>query len=182
MSTATAPGSTRSLARPGRTNLSTAELYELALRDGEGLLAANGPLVVRTGRAHRPLAEGQVHRRRAVVRGEGLVGRREPPDLRGALRPPSGAPREVPRRSRPVQPGHVHRRAPDASPVAPRLHRDGLGEHLRPQPLPAPAQRGARRLRPELHDHRRAVVRGGPGDRGHPDRARRSSSTSSGWR
>ncbi|OGO52956.1 MAG: phosphoenolpyruvate carboxykinase (ATP) [Chloroflexi bacterium RBG_16_70_13] len=50
MSTATAPGLTRSLARPGRTNLSTAELYELALREGEGLLAANGPLVVKTGK------------------------------------------------------------------------------------------------------------------------------------
>jgi phosphoenolpyruvate carboxykinase (ATP) len=49
MSTATAPGSTRSLARTGRTNLSTAELYELALKDGEGTLAADGPLVVRTG-------------------------------------------------------------------------------------------------------------------------------------
>ena len=49
MTTATIPGSTRSLARPGRTNLSTAELYELALREGEGLLAAEGPLVVRTG-------------------------------------------------------------------------------------------------------------------------------------
>ena len=49
MTTATVPGSTRSLARPGRTNLSTAELYELALRESEGLLAAEGPLVVRTG-------------------------------------------------------------------------------------------------------------------------------------
>ena len=49
MSTATAPRSARSLARPGMTNLSSAELYELALREGEGLLAAGGPLVVRTG-------------------------------------------------------------------------------------------------------------------------------------
>jgi phosphoenolpyruvate carboxykinase (ATP) len=49
MSTATAQASTKSLARPGRTNVSTAELYELALREGEGVLAANGPLVVRTG-------------------------------------------------------------------------------------------------------------------------------------
>ncbi len=49
MSTVAAPRVTRSLARPGRTNLSTAELYELALREGEGLLAADGPLVVRTG-------------------------------------------------------------------------------------------------------------------------------------
>ena len=50
MSTATIPGSTRSLARPGRTNLSIAELYELALREGEGVLAADGPLVVKTGK------------------------------------------------------------------------------------------------------------------------------------
>jgi phosphoenolpyruvate carboxykinase (ATP) len=49
MHTATAPGTARSLARPGRTNLPTAELYELALREGEGTLAADGPLVVRTG-------------------------------------------------------------------------------------------------------------------------------------
>ncbi len=49
MTTATIPGSRRSLARPGRTNLSTAELYELALRENEGMLAAEGPLVVRTG-------------------------------------------------------------------------------------------------------------------------------------
>ena len=49
MTTATIPGSTKSLARPGRTNLSTAELYEVALRESEGILAAEGPLVVRTG-------------------------------------------------------------------------------------------------------------------------------------
>ncbi|MBI2777605.1 MAG: phosphoenolpyruvate carboxykinase (ATP) [Chloroflexi bacterium] len=49
MSTATAPASTRSLAREGRTNLSTAALYELALRESEGLVAADGALVVRTG-------------------------------------------------------------------------------------------------------------------------------------
>ncbi|MFI5198822.1 MAG: phosphoenolpyruvate carboxykinase (ATP), partial [Candidatus Limnocylindrales bacterium] len=33
-----------------RSNLSTAELYEDAIRAGEGLVAADGPLVVRTGR------------------------------------------------------------------------------------------------------------------------------------
>ena len=33
-----------------RSNLSTAELYEDAIRAGEGVLAAEGPLVVRTGR------------------------------------------------------------------------------------------------------------------------------------
>ena len=33
-----------------RANVSTAELYEDAIRAGEGLVAAEGPLVVRTGK------------------------------------------------------------------------------------------------------------------------------------
>jgi len=37
-------------ARTTLTNLSSAELYEAAIRDGEGILAADGPLVVRTGK------------------------------------------------------------------------------------------------------------------------------------
>jgi phosphoenolpyruvate carboxykinase (ATP) len=36
-------------ARTIRTNLATAELYEDAIRGGDGLIAADGPLVVRTG-------------------------------------------------------------------------------------------------------------------------------------
>ena len=38
------------LGRTVRANLSTAELYEYAIRAGEGLVAADGPLVVRTGK------------------------------------------------------------------------------------------------------------------------------------
>ena len=38
------------LGRTVRANLSTAELYEDAIRRGEGLVAAEGPLVVRTGK------------------------------------------------------------------------------------------------------------------------------------
>jgi phosphoenolpyruvate carboxykinase (ATP) len=38
------------LGRTVRANLSTAELYEDAVRAGEGLIAADGPLVVRTGK------------------------------------------------------------------------------------------------------------------------------------
>ena len=43
---------------------------------GEGRLAEGGPLVVDTGTLHRPLAQGQVRRRRALLRGPDLVGRR----------------------------------------------------------------------------------------------------------
>ena len=47
----TSPFTTRhALGRTVRANLPTAELYEDAIRRGEGLLAADGPLVVRTGK------------------------------------------------------------------------------------------------------------------------------------
>ncbi len=42
--------STSSIGRVVHANLSTAELYEAAVRGGEGLIAADGPLVVRTGK------------------------------------------------------------------------------------------------------------------------------------
>jgi phosphoenolpyruvate carboxykinase (ATP) len=49
--TTTEPGSGASaIGRSVRANLSTAELYEDAIRAGEGLIAADGPLVVRTGK------------------------------------------------------------------------------------------------------------------------------------
>ena len=44
------PKPPRALGRSLRTNLSTAALYEAAIRDHEGLIAADGPLVVRTGK------------------------------------------------------------------------------------------------------------------------------------
>ena len=47
---ATAPATRPVLGRSIRANLPTAELYEDAVRAGEGLLAADGPLVVRTGK------------------------------------------------------------------------------------------------------------------------------------
>jgi phosphoenolpyruvate carboxykinase (ATP) len=46
----TAPTARPVLGRTVRSNLPTAELYEDAIRHGEGLLAAEGPLVVRTGK------------------------------------------------------------------------------------------------------------------------------------
>ena len=75
-----------------RANLSTAELYEDAIRAGEGLVAAEGPLVVRTGRHTGRSPEDKFIVARAVERGEDLVGRGQPADLRGALRAPPGPP------------------------------------------------------------------------------------------
>ena len=46
----TRPGTRPALGRNIRANLPTAELYEDAIRAGEGMIAAEGPLVVRTGK------------------------------------------------------------------------------------------------------------------------------------
>jgi phosphoenolpyruvate carboxykinase (ATP) len=46
----TAPTRPPAMGRSLRANLSSAELYEDAIRHGEGLIAADGPLVVRTGK------------------------------------------------------------------------------------------------------------------------------------
>ncbi len=48
--TTAASGPSPALGRIVRANLPTAELYEDAVRAGEGLIAADGPLVVRTGK------------------------------------------------------------------------------------------------------------------------------------
>jgi phosphoenolpyruvate carboxykinase (ATP) len=48
--TTTPRGNAPAIGRIVRANLSTAELYEDAVRAGEGLIAAEGPLVVRTGK------------------------------------------------------------------------------------------------------------------------------------
>ena len=50
MATTAPPKTPPTLGRTVRANLSTAELYEDAIRHGEGLVAAEGPLVVRTGK------------------------------------------------------------------------------------------------------------------------------------
>ncbi len=47
--TMTSPAPTSTIGGSVLANLSTAELYERAIRDAEGTLAADGPLVVRTG-------------------------------------------------------------------------------------------------------------------------------------
>ena len=170
MTTATAPGSTRSLARPGRTNLST-----------RGALRARpprerGPPCRERARSSSGPASTPVARRRTS---SSSSSRRPRPrsggvtsttDLRGALRPAPGPPDDLRPGAGPLQPGPLHRRARGPPPLASGLHRDGLGQHLRPEPVP-PADAGAAvGFAPELHDHRRPVVPGRSRDRGHPDR------------
>ena len=78
------------IGRVVHANRSTAELYEDALRAGEGMIAADGPLVVRTGKhTGRSPKDKFVVREPSSAR-QGLVGRGQPADQRGALRPAPG--------------------------------------------------------------------------------------------
>ncbi len=121
-------------------NLSTAELVEDAVRAGEGVARRRGPPRRAHRQAHRPQPARQVHRRRAVEPGPDLVGRGQPADQRGALRPTPIAPRGLLRREGPVRAGLLHRgrSGPPASPAG--RDRDGLGEHLRAEPVPPPGR------------------------------------------
>ena len=168
----TSPTAARpALGRTVRANLPTAELYEDAIRHGEGLIAAEGPLVVRTGQH-----TGRSPEDKFIVDEPGeprphLVGHGQPADQRGALRPPARPPRRLLRAtatctprtaSSAPHPGHrrslrVYTETAWASLFARNLFR-------------RPTRRAARGVPAELHDHLRPVVQGGPGDRGHPHR------------
>ena len=162
----TAPTKRPALGRSVRANLSTAELYEDAIRHGEGLLAADGPLVVRTGKHTGRSPEDKFIVDEPSSHAAIWWGKVNRPISRGELRSPPGPPRRVRGVEGPVQPGLLHRRRARPPTVAAGLYRDRLGEHVLAQPVP-PTDRGAApRLRPELHDHLRALVPGRPRDRG----------------
>ena len=167
----THPGACARRSAGRRANLPIAELYEDAIRAGEGLDRGRGTARRPDRQAHRPLAPGQVHRRRAAQPRQDLVGRRQPADQRGPLRPPARPPRGLLRRARPLRPGLPHRRGPGAPAPPAGLHRDRLGEHLRAQPVPpalgAPSCVG---FEPNFTIICVPVVPGRPGDRGHPYR------------
>ena len=84
----------------GRTS-PTAELYEDAVRAGEGLIAAEGPLVVRTGKHTGRSPQDKFIVKEPRLRREDLVGRGQPPDRPRALRPAPGPADGLPR-DRPV--------------------------------------------------------------------------------
>ena len=138
------PGAGRARPEIGRrllANLSTAELVEDAIRAGEGVIAADGPLVVRTGKHTGRSPQDKFIVDEPIDPRPDLVGRRQPAHQRGPLRPAARAPRRLLRREGPVRPGPAHRGrsgppAPSAGP-----DRDRLGEHLRAQPVPPPGRR-----------------------------------------
>ena len=136
----------------------TAALYEHAIRGAEGVIAADGPLVVRTGHAHRSLAQGQVHRRRAV----------EPATRSGGARSTSRSARRTTTACGRGSSTYVADRDLFARTCYIGAHPDApalacASTPRRPGPASSRAtcsaarpRRTSRRLRAELHDHRRA--------------------------
>ena len=162
------PGSRVPLGRTVRANLSVAELYEDAIRAGEGVVAAEGPLVVRTGKHTGRSPQDKFIVNEPLERREDLVGRRQPAHQRGALRPRCGARlMDYLATARLYVQDLLHRRPPALPALAPGLHGDRLGEHLRAQPVPPPAGRGPRRLR-------RRTSRSSTSRRSRPTRRRRA--------
>jgi len=140
-------------------NLSTAELYERALREREGIVAADGPLVVNTGKhtgrspkdkfiVREPSTEdrvwwGDVNRPIDETHYDGLRAR-----LLEHLR------------SRDVYAQDCHIGAHPAHRRSLRVYTETAWASVFARNLPAAERRAAPRVPAELHDHLRAVVPG----------------------
>ena len=104
-----------SIGRTVRANLSVAELYEDAVRAGEGMIAAEGPLVVRTGQHTGRSPQDKFIVREPSSRREDLVGRGQPAHPRGRYDRLRGAPRGSPDEPHDLRPGLLRRRPPRPS-------------------------------------------------------------------
>ena len=124
--------------------------------------SSSGPASTPAGRPRTSSSSTSPSSRDKIWWGDG-----QPADRRGELRPPSRSTDGVLRRPRPVRPGLLHRRRARPSAVAAGLHRDRLGEHLRPQPVPsADAATSCAGFAPNFTIICVPVVPGRPGDRG----------------
>ena len=140
-------------------NLGTAQLVEHAVRNGEGVLAKDGPLVVATGKHTGRSAKDKFIVKRRRDRRHGVVGQDQRADdarsFRGAQGGfPEGARRQGPAlRRRPVR--RLAARAPGQRP---RDQRVRLAQPVHPHAAGAPDDRRARRFRARVHDHRPAEL------------------------
>ena len=130
------------------------------VRAARGPARRRRPARRRHGQAHRPLAEGQVRRPRAGLRGPDLVGRGQRGDLGGALRRAAREGRRAHRRQRRLRRRCVRRRRPEAADRRPRRHELPLPRALRPHDVHRPDRRRAPRLRAAGTRPARARARG----------------------
>ena len=107
--------------------------------------------------SHRPLAEGQAHRRRRSHARFGVVGRQSQDDAREFRRAARRFPGAL-QRQEAVRAGSLRRRRSEISDQDPRLHRTRLAFAVHP-PVADPARaRRSRQVRARTHHRRSAVV------------------------
>ena len=116
-------------------NLSAAALYEEAMRNQEGVIAAEGPLVCRTGQHTGRSPERQVHRARALERGEDRLGQAEPAHGSGAVGCAAPGFHRVAAGQSAVRARLLRRRRSDVPSAGPHHQRVRLAQPVLPQPV-----------------------------------------------
>ena len=167
-------------------NLPPAELIARSLARAEGILAANGALVVKTGEPSGRSPERPRDRRVGAGEGADLLGRHQQAVHAGALRQAAGQGARLPARPRPLRVRRLRRRRAHLPAADTRGRRRHLARALRQHALRAAHAHRARGLRARLHGHqlrrparqRRLRRHAQLGLRRHQLRRRRSSSSS----
>ncbi len=144
-------------------NPTTAQLYEHALAGARDGSPTAGPSSARHRQAHRPLAQGQVRRARAVVRGPHLVGQREPAGRGADLRRLREKVTAHLGEARPLRHRRVRRRRSRAPHRGPRRHHAPVPRAVRADDVHHPTEHELAAFEPE------AVVLHAPGFEADPE-------------
>ena len=171
---------------PGATarwNLAPAALYEEAIRRGEGMIAAEGPMVCRTGEhTGRSPKDKFLVREPATEKDIAWGAVNRPMDPADFARLHSDVLASL-QRVGIVRPGLLRRRRSEIPSAHPRDHRIRVAQPVCPQPVHRrPRRRGGRVGRSAFHRDRLAELQGGPEASRHTLRSRSSRSVSPiGW-
>ena len=123
------------LGKTRHTNLSVAALYEKAIERDEGLLAAAGPLVVRTGSHTGRSPKDKYIVDESNVHDNIWWGGFNRPITEDAYEKLRSRFIDHMNRARGLRPGRFRRGRPSVPPQSARLYRDCLGQHLLRQPV-----------------------------------------------
>ena len=169
------------IVRSGRVhwNLSPAALYEQALARGEASLAAEGPLVARTGQHTGRSPNDKFVVQGAVEREARALGRGEQADRRGEVRRAAHGHDGLPPGQGAVRPRRLGRHRPEVQDADPGGERVRVAQPVRAQHVPARERPGeAPGASSGVHGDRCSEIQGRPGEARHALRVSSSWCTS----